>query len=71
MSAWSLGDSKRLWHSLVKPVGLKYTEAEQTLDMNLTYINATDFEVGRDVFRGEEVCRAAGDARRVFACVWM
>lgn len=45
MSAWALGDSKRLWHSLVKPVGLRYTEAEQTLDMSLTYLNATDFEV--------------------------
>lgn len=46
MSAWTAGDSKRLWHSLVKPVALKYVDAEQQLDMQLTYINASDFEVG-------------------------
>lgn len=48
MSAWTAGDSKRLWHSLVKPVSVQYTDAEQQLDMKLTYINNTDFEVRRD-----------------------
>jgi hypothetical protein len=47
MSAWTAGDSKRLWHSLVKPVSVKYTEAEQQLDMKLTYVNSMDFEVRR------------------------
>jgi hypothetical protein len=45
MSAWTAGDSKRLWHSLTKPLSIKYTEAEQQLDMQLNYLNATDFEV--------------------------
>lgn len=45
MSAWTLGDSKRLWHSLTKPLSIKYTEAEQQLEMQLTYINNSDFKV--------------------------
>jgi hypothetical protein len=51
MSAWTLGDSKRLWHSLTKPLSIKYTEAEQTLDMQLTYINNSDFQVRGHTYR--------------------
>eukprot|EP00879_Flechtneria_rotunda_P001862 GHRR01002033.1.p1 GENE.GHRR01002033.1~~GHRR01002033.1.p1 ORF type:complete len:621 (+),score=231.38 GHRR01002033.1:1707-3569(+) len=51
MSAWYLADSKRLWHKLTKPLKMKLIEAEQEMDLKVTYISDAEFEV--EVAAGE------------------
>jgi hypothetical protein len=45
MAAWDAGDSKRLWHHLTKPLSVKYVDAEQQLDMQVTYMADSSYEV--------------------------
>lgn len=47
-AAWQLGDSKRLWYKLTKPLSVKFAEADQALDLQLTYLDQAGFEVKVD-----------------------
>lgn len=45
IAAWQLGDSKRLWYKLTKPLSVKYAEADQALDLKITYVSDTEYQV--------------------------
>jgi hypothetical protein len=45
MSCWALGDSKRLWYNLTKPISMKYVEGDQELHMQLTYLGPEAYKV--------------------------
>eukprot|EP00878_Enallax_costatus_P011806 GHUV01012324.1.p1 GENE.GHUV01012324.1~~GHUV01012324.1.p1 ORF type:complete len:586 (+),score=181.25 GHUV01012324.1:1012-2769(+) len=47
-AAWQPGDSKRLWYKLTKPLSVKYADADQALDLQITYVSNTDYQVQTD-----------------------
>jgi biotin carboxyl carrier protein len=45
MAAWDCGDSKRLWHTLSKPLSVTYVDGEQPLELTVTHLPDACFEV--------------------------
>jgi hypothetical protein len=46
MAAWDAGDSKRLWHKLVRRLPVRLAESEQQMELQVTHVSASGFEVG-------------------------
>jgi hypothetical protein len=45
MAAWDAGDSKRLWHKLVRRLPVRLAESEQQMELQVTHNSASGFEV--------------------------
>jgi hypothetical protein len=46
MAAWDAGDSKRLWHKLVRVLPVRLAESEQQMELKVTVDSGSSFEVG-------------------------
>jgi hypothetical protein len=45
MAAWDAGDSKRLWHKLVRSLPVRLAESEQQMELQVIHDSASGFEV--------------------------